>query len=241
MLSNPTFPPDHLQSILSKDTIPIVIDAMNGSEDADFLEGACGTIKNLALKAEARSAIGKYEDSVETIMSVIVSDIDETVCKNALEALKIMASDGEIRAQVKQDSNIKALITFVTENTDDLDVAEAGLGLLLEFAKNDDNINEDIFELVTSGMNKHPDSSSIQEAGCRILGSTPLKDDEQAKAAVKLILMTSMKNHPDDNEVQTCGLCALLNVCSELPGAASLLKNDEYLDILSKSELKSED
>lgn len=238
MLSNPSFPPEYITLVLSKDVIPIIIDAMNGSKDAEFLEGACGTIKNLALTAESRSAIGKYDAAVETIMSVIVSEIDESVCKNGLEALRQMASDNDIREQIKQDENFEALLTFITENTDDLDVVEAGIGLIMELSK-DVAINRDAFQLVTKGMKHHPDSSSIQEAGCRILCNITLANVKEAKVAVELILGTAMKNHPNDQEVQICGLCALLNICSEHSDAASLLRSKDHISTLSKSELKN--
>jgi hypothetical protein len=221
MLSNPSFPPEYITLVLSKDVIPIIIDAMNGSKDAEFLEGACGTIKNLA------------------IMSVIVSEIDESVCKNGLEALRQMASDNDIREQIKQDENFEALLTFITENTDDLDVVEAGIGLIMELSK-DVAINQDAFQLVTKGMKHHPDSSSIQEAGCRILCNITLTNVKEAKVAVELILGTAMKNHPNDQEVQICGLCALLNICSEHSDAASLLRNKDHISTLSKSELTND-
>jgi hypothetical protein len=215
---------------------------MKTSRDVELLENACGAIKNLALAPAARSAIGKHDDSVETIVSILSLDLDIAVSKGALDALKVLVSDESIRAQMKQDNRMDTVIAFVTNNTSDSAIVENGLNLLLEFAKSGSVITEaGVFELVTSEMSKNADNTVIQLAGCHILGNLLLRNEDEAGVAVGSILTTSMKSHYDDDEIQSGGLCALLNICSDHPSAAPLLRTREHWTILCKSELKIED
>ena len=240
MLSNSPYPPEYTSLLISKDIIPIVIDGMKTTRDADVLEGLCGTIKNLALNFEARTVIGKYEKSIETIIKVLASDIDMAVSKNALDALKMLSEDEDIRTQMKAGDNFETIIAFMTDNIDDHDVVETGLGLLLEFAKQNALKEAGIFKFVTSGMEKHPDNQLVQYSGCRILSILPFNNEVEANVASQLIVLTSMKKHAGDEEVQTNGLCALLNICSEFLEVASSLREKKMWAVISRSELSSD-
>ena len=240
MLSNSPYPPEYTSLIISKDIIPIVIDGMKNTRDADTLEGLCGTIKNLALNAETRSVIGKHQNSIDTIIKVMTSDIDISVSKNALDALKMLCEDEEIRAQINVDDNFETIIAFAIENNDDIDVVETSFGLLLEFDTEIATNEEGIFKFVTSGMEKHADNQLVQYSGCRILSNLSFKTEAEAKVVIKLIVLTSMGKHLSDDEVQTSGICALLNICSEFPQIAASLRDKRMLEIMSKSELRGD-
>lgn len=238
MLSNPSIAVEQITVVKSKGVIPIILDTMKTSHDIDFLEGACGAIKNMAINTEAREAIGKCDGSIETIISLVESNFDTAVSKGALDALKVLACDEENRNQMKLSNGMEIIITFVTNSIDELDVVGIGLNLLLEFTRSDDMLDYgDVFHLITSAMEKYRNNSTIQEAGCQILGNLLLKNEEESQRAVETIL-TSIKNHYDDGDVQSSGLCALLSVCSDYPSTAKLLRTKDYFSVLCKSQLK---
>ena len=96
---------------------------------------------------------------------------------------------------------------------------------------------EGVFDVVTSVRKKHPSSSTIQEVGCIILGNLHLKNELDAKVATGLILAL-IKKHSGDNHIKLNGLCALLNICSENPGVAPLLRAGGNWIVLSQSNLR---
>lgn len=238
MLSNPAFPSEQMSLVLSKDAIPIIIDGLRSSEDREFWEVACGAIKNIALNDDARSEVGKYEDSIKTIISVITSNADVAVRKAALDALKSLAGDGDNCTQIQESTELGSVIAFIKDQADE--VGQTGFGLLTEMLKTKEMINEEgIFKLVTHVMKKHVGSSSIQAAGCIILGNLHLQNEVDAKVAIGLVL-TLIEKHSGDNDIQMNGLCALLNICTENPGAASLLRDAENWAVLCRSNLSQQ-
>ena len=171
-------------------------------------------------------------------ISVITSShANVAVRKSALDALKSLAGDKQNCTQIQENAELRSVLTFIKNQADE--VGETGLGLLIEMLKTKKMIYEEgVFDFVTSVMKKHPSSSTIQEAGCIILGNLHLKNELDAKVATGLILAL-IKKHSGDNDIKLNGLCALLNnICSENPGVAPLLRAGGNWTVLSQSNLR---
>jgi hypothetical protein len=247
MLSHPRgWPPEYISSIVEKDIIPTIIDGMSANHDTDLIEAACGAIKNLAVRDEARLAISKYEPSISTIISVFDSNVEVSASKCALYALKNLASNEENRNEIVKNEGVGKVIEFISMHTDDPELVSAALNLVLEVSKGSSNHplpTASVVEFVMSALKQHRQISSIAIAGFLILSIFPGNDDKVKVDSTELLdlVLACIKNHSEDGDVQSEGVRALLSIVLHRPLLAPLLRSEEKWAVLSKSELKKDD
>ena len=247
IVCNPEVTPETVNLIVSSGLIPIVVDAIRAfSTKNDFVEAACGALTNLAIDENARAAIGKYEISIDVILSILESNVlEEDVLRSSLSALKVLAKENEEnKERLVQCGAIERTLSFLDAHPDDVYLVARGFGLLIELTKNSSDNSQTVmdangldgFDFITSQMSKHPDSVCIQAGGCGLLRNLPLTSSDQANAARGLIL-AAMKNHAEDCMIQFEGCHALLQFCSMFPSLATSLQSKENAQILRQSHL----
>lgn len=240
ILCNPGILPETIELIVTKGTIPLVIDAMMDKCDARYLEAACGVLANLAIDENARQTMGDYEPSIPTLLSVIESGIDMDACKCSLNALSLLAKGDKMKAKMVNLGVISTLMSFLSP-INDVSLLDSGLRLLLELSENNEEISQQLLDsggqrFVVLEMSKNVDSSHIQARACGILGNLPLAFDK-VDGATSLIL-AAMGRHKEDSAVQFEGSHALLKYCCRYPLTAKSLKKEDYHLILARSRFQ---
>ena len=232
ILCNPEITAETVDLIVSKGTIPLIIDAkLNASsDDTDYLEAACGVLANLAINESAREHIGSYGTSVSTLLTVLGPGMSENACKCAMNALRLLAMGSEeVNTKIGSLGGIKTIVAFLTPSND-VALVDAGMRLLVELTQNSSagNVRQpadtSVFEFVTNKMSKHPSLSFVQASCCGVLRNIPVKDVDQANSTVSSIL-EALKNHKEDKVVQFEGCHVLLQYCSQFQTIAKTLQS----------------
>ena len=245
ILCNPDISMETIELIVSKDIALTIIDSISISDDkydAEYLEAACGVLANLAIDNTAREQIGGYESSIPALLSVFGHGVtSDAACKCSLNALKLLAAgNDDIKFKIAHLGGIKTVSDFLLPPNAVI-LSDAGLGLLSELAKDNERnaqmlLDTGGFDLVTSEMTNHSDSSNLQARACEVLCNLPISNTDEVDAAVKLIL-SAMKNHKDSSLVQYEGAQALLKFCWTYPSTAEILKSEEATaSILAESQ-----
>ncbi|KAL7541581.1 hypothetical protein ACHAXR_011047 [Thalassiosira sp. AJA248-18] len=242
MLCNPNILPATIELVVSKGTVPIIIDAIcDKADDAEFVGAACGVLSNLAIDEGAREHIASYDSSIPTLLAMIGSGIDMAACKCSLNALKLLAmGNDENKAKIVKLGGIKTVMDFLSPPSDVV-LVDSGLGFLAELSKGNKQISQSLmdagcFELVKAEMANNANLPHLQARACEFLRNANVGVDKVNDAV--FLILTAMKDHGEDDMVQYEGCHALLQLCCRFPTTAKLLKSEETSSILCQSQYR---
>jgi len=243
ILCNPAILPETIELIVSKDVVPLIIDAMgNKANDVECVTAACGLLANLVIDESAREHVGKCDLTVPTLLAVLGSGTDMDARKCSLNALSFLATGNDVNiAKIISLDGIKTLMDFLTP-PNDVVLADSGMRLLAELTKNSKVNSQTLMdtgglEFVTNEMANNPDSPHLQASAFRVLRNLPIGLDK-VDATVHLILK-SMETHEEDSIVQYEGCHVLMSYCCRFPtGTAEPLCSQEAGPILAHSRFQ---
>ena len=239
MLCNPDILPETIRLVVSSNIALTIVDELSENmNDPDFVDAACGFLSNLVINDDARSHVGEYQKSIPTLLSMLERDIIVDACKNAMNALRHLASRNDVNvAKIVDNGGIQKVIDYLKRQNNDVIVVDAGLGLLSELAQ-DVEISQRLLDsgcvdLIKKETKKHSDSPHIQARACEMLPNL-LIDGNDIKGAIGFTL-TAMKNHKH-SLVQYAGCHALLQYCCRFPESIQLLQSKRAMPILRESQ-----
>mmetsp|Transcript_34391 Transcript_34391/g.72464 ORF Transcript_34391/g.72464 Transcript_34391/m.72464 type:complete len:1592 (+) Transcript_34391:26-4801(+) len=242
ILCNPDILPDATQLVVSKGTIPLIINAIREkADDTEYAGAACGVLANLAIDEGAREHISSYETSISTLLMVIGSGIDMDDTKRALNALSLLATDNDDnKAQIVNLGGIKKVMDLMTPPNDVL-LVDSAMRLLFELTKNNNENSKLLleaggFDLVSTEMMKNSDSPHLQARACAVLGNIPAGIDKAKDALV--LTLASMKKNKEESMVQYEGCKALLKHCCRFPTFFEKLRSEDARQILEQSHFE---
>jgi hypothetical protein len=227
MLCNPAVSAETTNAIISHNLVDFIIDGMVSFTEPDYLAAACGILARIAVEEDARAAIiADDKVAIRALVSVLSSNIDAIACASCLTALNLLADDSA--TEIVQCGGIQNIISYVTTRTDSLEMLVSAFRLLVKLSTADGSsqIFKEAggFDMIKAGMNKHRHVPFIKERGCALLRKLEISNEDEATAAVTMIV-AAINCDKEDDMVQFEGGHALLQLCSTFPDLMSQLQS----------------
>ena len=226
--------------------IVVAISKSHASGNSVSLNAAAyGALNNLLVDERARLEFVQFkglEPLIQTIGGKACLDIQECANKVLLKLVQSLSVE-DILVPILKAKAVDALATVMRNFPHSLLIQDTALNILHELAFDEESVkevNSIAHSQVVKAMKSHPNSITVQDVGCLLLGVFgTVSEDAICQVSVQAAI-DALKTHPNEVVVQRNGCWALLKY-SEFPSAHQLLRTDDVNHILKRAALEISD
>ena len=215
---------------LSLGLTSVIAEGIALSPNAEYLRVACSVLTNVAIKNVSRNGVDVDKICVQRVLSILEVDVDTATKESALVTLKALSVGKEkFKSDFLQFNGIKSILDLIKTQPENIVLVTYGLQLLVGVLTNKQDaemfVDADGFSVMVDQMKRNP-LTFIQTSGCSILRRLDISNLGEDIATAAIHSVFSALSHFDEDSIQFDGRHALLNLISQYPSIAVLLKTN---------------